>query len=237
MKLRTKILAFAFALVGTSAAFADTVVLNFEGIYSTYPSNNVAFIQGFYDGGTSSVGTSGTNYGITFSDNAVAICLNTPGVTCSNISRGGLGDAGSQQGAMIIGFGSRVYMDDPGGFTSGISLFYDGIDEGGSSLGVYSGLDGTGTLLATLSLPTTASGGCPSVYNAAFCPFVPVGIDFSGTAESVSFTAVNMLMAFDDVTLGSSTPGATTPEPSTIAMMLTGAAAGVGALRRRRAKA
>jgi hypothetical protein len=233
MKLRTKILAFALSLVGASAAFADTVVLNFEGINSTYPANSVAFIQNYYDGGTSSVGTSGTNYGITFSANAQALCLNTPGVLCSNTSRGGLGDPGSQQGAMTIGFGSKVFMDDPGGFTSGISLFYTAME--GGSLGVYSGLDGAGTLLATLSLPTTASG-CTSVYNAGFCPFIPIGIDFSGTAESVSFTGANSEIVFDDLTLGSSTPEAPTPEPSTIAMMLTGAAAGVGALRRRLAK-
>ena len=187
MKLRTKVLAIALSLVGASTAFADTVVLNFEGINTPYPTTNYAFIQGFYAGGTSSVGTSGTNYGITFSSNAQAICLNTPGNVCSNTSRGGLGDPGSQQGALNIAFGSNIYLDDSGGFTSGISLFYTAME--GGSLGVYSGLDGTGTLLATLSLPTTASG-CTSVYNAAFCPFVPIGIDFSGTAESVSFTGV-----------------------------------------------
>lgn len=121
MKLRTKILAFALSLVGASAAFADTVVLNFEGINSTYPTDNLTFILGFYDGGTSSAGTSGTNYGVIFSANAQALCLNTPGVLCSNTSRGGLGDPGSQQGALNIAYGSNVYMDDPGGFTSGMS--------------------------------------------------------------------------------------------------------------------
>ena len=91
MNAQAKILALAFMLTTAGSAFADPVVLNFEGINSTYPSG-FAFINTFYDGGTSSDGTTGTNYGITFSSNAQAICLNTPGVSCSNTSRGGLGD-------------------------------------------------------------------------------------------------------------------------------------------------
>jgi len=43
------------ALMAASAANA-TIDLNFEGINSTYPSG-FAFINGFYDGGTSSDGT------------------------------------------------------------------------------------------------------------------------------------------------------------------------------------
>ena len=237
MKLRTKVLAITLSLVGASTAFADTVVLNFEGINTPYPTTNYAFIQGFYNGGTSSVGTSGTNYGITFSSNAQAICLNTPGNVCSNTSRGGLGDPTSQEGGLFFLSGDNTFMDDPGGFTSGFSLFYTAIVDSGS-LSVYSGLDGTGTLLATLALPTTSSSCDLTTYDAQFCPFVPIGVDFAGTAESISFAGVANEIVFDDVTFGSSTPGgpSTVPEPSTIAMMLTGAAAGVGALRRRFAK-
>ena len=230
MKLRTKVLALALSLIGASTAFADTVVLNFEGI-APYPNDNNVLIQNFYNGGTSSIGTSGPNYGISFSSNALLICLNTPGVACSNTSRGGQGDPSSQEGALFFLSGSNTFMDDPGGFTTGFSLFYSAISEPGS-LSVFSGLDGTGTLLATLALPTTTSD-CPSTYAAGFCPFVPVGVSFSGTAESISFAGVANQIVFDDVTFGSATPGNPTPEPSTLVMLLTGAGTGVGLLRRR----
>src|ERR1700684_3659426 len=83
MKLRTKVLALALSIIGASTAFADTVVLNFDGIATTYPfDSSSTFIENFYNGGTSSVGTTGPNYGITFTPNALAICLNPPGVAC-----------------------------------------------------------------------------------------------------------------------------------------------------------
>jgi len=229
MKLRMKLLALALAAVGVGHAYGDPIVLNFEGINSTYPSG-FAFINGFYDGGTSSDGTTGPNFGITFSSNAQAICLNSLSVTCSNTSRGGLGDPSSQKGGLFFLSGSQTFMDDPAGFTTGFSLFYVAVSSPGS-LSVFSGLDGTGTLLATLNLPTN-SGSCPG-YNAGFCPFSPVGVSFSGTAESISFAGVEDQIVFDDVTFGSATPGNPTPEPSTFVMMLTAAGASIGAIRRR----
>ena len=233
MKLCAKILALTLTIGGVGTAFADPIVLNFEGINSTYPSG-FAFINGFYNGGTSSDGTTGTNYGITFSSNAQAICLNTPGVTCSNTSRGGLGDPNSQKGGLFFLSGANTFMDAPAGFTTGFSLFYTAIFDTGS-LSVYSGVDGTGTLLASLNLPTTPSN-CGGTYNAGFCPFVPIGVSFAGTAQSISFAGVANQIVFDDVTFGSATPGpqpSAVPEPSTFVLMLTAAGAGAGALRRR----
>src|SRR5262245_26869199 len=95
------LLAAGVVLVFSGPARADVIDLTFEGINATYPSG-FAFVQNFYNGGTSSDGTSGTNFGISFSSNAQAICLNTPGVTCSNTSRGGLGDPASQLGALFF---------------------------------------------------------------------------------------------------------------------------------------
>ena len=234
MKIGYKLLACAFSIATISgSALADPVVLNFEGINANYPSG-FAFVNNFYNGGTSSDGTTGTNYGITFSSNAQAICLNTPGVSCSNTSRGGLGDPNSQKGGLFFLSGANTFMDDPGGFTTGFSLFYTAIIDPGS-LSVYSGLDGTGTLLASLSLPTTPSN-CSGTYSAGFCPFSPVGVSFAGTAKSISFAGVANQIVFDDVTFGSVTPGqpppSGTPEPSSLIMMLTGAGAGIRQFRR-----
>jgi hypothetical protein len=207
----TASLAAGVALGGSASA--DVIDLTFEGINATYPTTNYAFVQNFYNGGTSSAGTSGTNFGISFSSNAQAICLNTPGVTsgCSNTSRGGLGDPASQQGALFFLSGAQTFMNVPAGFDTGFSFNYTAIVEP-ASITVFSGLNGTGTALATLSLPTTPST-CSAVFGADFCPFFPIGVSFSGTAESVSFAGVADQVAFDDVTFGSVTPGPGVPGP------------------------
>jgi PEP-CTERM motif len=219
----------AGALVAASVAQAATIDLTFEGINKTYPSG-YAFIQNFYNGGTSSDGTSGTNFGISFSSNAQAICLNSTSVSCSNTSRGGLGDPNSQKGALFFLSGSQTFMDVAAGFTTGFSFNYVSLNQPGS-VSVFSGLDGTGTNLGTIALSPNA-GSCPG-YGAQFCPFSPIGVAFAGTAMSVSFAGVANQIVFDDVTFGSVTPGV--PEPSTWAMLMLGLA-GLGLAGYRRAK-
>lgn len=236
MRLCTKLFAVGLSLGFAATALADTVVLNFEGINPNYPNVQTTNIENFYNGGTSSAGTSGTNYGITFSSNAIALCLNTPTGDCSNTSRGGYGDPGSQQGALDFLTGDQTFMDDAAGFTDGFSFFYSAPFYTGS-VSAYSGLDGTGTLLATINLGLTTDAGCDSSYSwgADYCPFVPIGVNFSGTAESISFAGNADYIIFDDVTFGSSTPGnpSPTPEPSSLAMLLTAAGAGTEVLRRK----
>jgi PEP-CTERM motif len=233
MKRLTKVLMASAALACvTSVADAAVVDLTFENIATSYPfSSSSVFIQNFYNGGMSSAGTTGPNFGVTFSPNALNICLNTPGVVCSNTSRGGQGDPASQEGGLFFLSGSQTFMNLAAGFTTGFSFNYTAINTPGS-VSVFSGLSGTGTLLATLAIPTTPST-CPtSIYSAGFCPFFPDGIAFAGTAESVSFAGAANQIVFDDVTFGSSTPGMA-PEPASLAVLATGLV-GLGAMRRRK---
>ncbi len=223
---KTLIVAALASTALTAVAHAAVVDLNFEGINSTYPSG-FAFINGYYDGGTSSDGTSGPNYGVTFSPNAQAICLNSLTVVCSDTSRGGLAPS-SAEGALFFLSGGDTDIDVAAGFTTGFSFNYTAPFDTGT-VTVWSGLDGSGTMLASFDLPTTSSG-CPG-YSAAFCPFFPIGVAFSGTAESIEFSGVANEIVFDDVTFGSSTPGV--PEPAAWATMLAGLA-GAGAMIRRR---
>jgi hypothetical protein len=233
LKLHLFALSFALTLSASATAFANTIDLTFEGLAS--PANPEVLIGNYYNGGA------GPNYGITFSPNAGALCYNTASQTCSNTSRGGLGDPNSQGGGLDFLNGSSAYLNDAAGFTTGFSLFYSAPYFGGS-VGVYSGLNGTGTLLTTLTLGTTPIGACDTTFSrgAGYCPFVPVGSTFAGTAQSILFSGTPNYIEFDDVTFGSATPGppsTVTPEPSSFVLFFTGAAALAPGIRRRLTRA
>jgi hypothetical protein len=215
---------------------AAPFVLDFEGIAAHPHDNSSIFVETFYNGGTSSNGTAGPNYGVTFDAPTLLVCLNTLTDVCSNASRGGQGDPGSQLGAVFFLTSNAITMNVTGGFDTGFSFLYTAINSGGS-VSVYDGLNGTGNLLTTLNLPITTSGPCPG-YSAAFCPFSPIGVGVAGTAQSVGFGGVGNQIAFDDITFGSVTPGdpsSAVPEPSTF-LLLSGGMLAIAAGRSRRMK-
>jgi hypothetical protein len=229
-KMNVKLVAVLAAMLVVTAMSASAAVidLTFEGV-GPYPTTNYPQILQFYNGGTSSAGLSGPNFGVSFPSNALAICLNDLNNVCSNTSRGGLGDPNSQHGALFFLTGSNTFVDVAAGFTTGFAFNYVAINVGGT-VNVWSGLDGTGTLLASLVLPTTVSGPCPG-YNAGFCPFVPIGVAFAGTAMSIDFGGTANQIVFDDVTFGSSQVG--TPEPSSLLLLGSGVLGLAGMVRRR----
>lgn len=229
-RLNAKLLAVLAAtlLMTAMSASAAVIDLTFEGI-DTYPHSNDDQILEFYNGGLSSVGTTGPNYGVSFPTNALNICLNNLTTVCSNTSRGGLGDPNSQLGALFFLSGSNTYVNVAAGFDTGFAFNYTAIGVGGT-VNVWSGLNGTGSLLASLVLPVTTSGPCVG-YNAGFCPFFPVGVAFSGTAMSIDFGGVANQIVFDDVTFGSSQVG--TPEPSSLVLLGSGVLGLAGMIRRK----
>ncbi len=214
-------------------ASAGVIDINFENI-APYPNGNDVEILDYYNGGTSSIGTSGTNYGISFPDNALLICLNTIGTDCSNTSHGGLGDPASQDGGMYFLTGSTTFLNDAAGFTTGFAFDYTAVNGSGGSVEVWSGLNGTGTQLAALSLSTTGSS-CDPSYGAGFCPFVNGSLAFSGTGMSIEFDGVADQIVYDDITFGSTIVGGTgnAPEPGYVIPVAIGLA-GFGLLRFRR---
>ncbi len=229
-----------FAAFNASDARASVVVLDFEGIYPSYPYvDNDGLVLDFYNGGTSSVGTSGANYGISFGQNALALCLNTLSDSCSNSSRGGQGNPDSQYTALFFLEGSETYMNVAAGFETGFSFFYSSLSFSGS-VSVYDDLNGLGNLLATIELSPNA--GVCTEYGAQFCPFTSAGVLFDGIAKSVSFAGVANQIAFDDITFGSDIPDPTdptdptdTPAPAALSLLGLGLAAATIARRRKSA--
>jgi hypothetical protein len=210
---------------------AESQVLTFEGIPLT--NATTAPIENWYDGGA------GPNFGIDFSPNAFVLCLNTAGFHCgqSATSRGGLGDPNSQtRGLIFAPSWPENWINDNAGFTNGFSFFYTDPGTPVGSFQVFAGLNGTGALLASVTLGITPSTCPPEFFAPFFCPFIPAGVDFAGTAHSVVFSGANDASVIDDVTFGSDTPGTTTtPEPASIVLVATGLC-GVAIVARRRRK-
>lgn len=210
-------------LYGSMNAYAATIVLDFEGL------DNLESVGGFYNGGTSSNGNMGPNLGVAFSDNTLAVIDQDAGGT------GNFGGEPSPSTAMFFLTGASSIMNVAAGFDTGFSFFYSAINNPGS-VSVFDGLNGTGSLLATLTIPVTPFNGAPDP-TGQFSPFVPIGVGFDGIARSVSFAGVQNQIAFDDVTFGAVIPGGgepnAIPEPETIALVGLGLL-GLAAGRRRR---
>jgi hypothetical protein len=215
MKRTIAILALTLVIGAVGASATD--VLTFSGFQQPYEA-----IDNYYNGGFGGSGSGpGPNYGIVFGSDALAL----PNGPSSNVANEPFGATGS----MIFLSGLGDVMDVAGGFNTGFSFFYAAPGYTGS-VQVYSGLDGTGTELA--SLPLNLNGGYCDGYSQTYSCWSSVGVSFAGTAESAIFSGTANYIAFSDVTLGSAAPGPV-PEPSTLLMFGSGVLGLAGALRRK----
>jgi len=234
MNMHRLVSALMFAALASSS-HAATITLNFEGV-QPYPSVTNTLIQEFYNGGTASNGASGANVGVSFSDGATVLCLNTVGTSCSNTSKGGLGVPGSEFAALYF---PRVNptMNVAAGFDTGFAFAYANPFATVQTVNIYSGLDGTGTLLASAALSGTtngALGACSAFGSPNYCPFANLSMAFAGTARSVQFAGAVDSSVFDDFTFGSTLVGGTeVPEPGSLALLSVGM---LGLARLRRSK-
>jgi hypothetical protein len=190
----------------TAPAYANSIFLTFQGL------KDGESVSGFYNGGAGGFGSmSNYNFGITFSSNALSI---------KSYLKGGSGGFNPTQTANNALFftGTTGYMNVTSGFSSGLNFFY--VAGAGGTVSVWSGANGTGTELATINLSPnggTASGcsGYPSL-----CNWTAVGLNFSGTAQSITFSGPANQLGFTDITVGSSR--AAVPEPSSLLLFGSG---------------
>jgi len=174
------------------------IVLDFEGLGTSDAIND------FYNGGTSAQGYSGTNYGVQF---GVAL-----GIIDSDA--GGTGNFANEPSPETIMFfldANQAFMNVPAGFTTGFSFYYSA-NASDTYVEVYDGLNGTGNLVGSANLPLNYnSNNCTGDPNGQYCNWDIISVPFTGTAMSVVFGGTANYVGFDDVTFGSTTPGAQVP--------------------------
>jgi PEP-CTERM motif len=189
-------------LCSISVAHATPVdLLNFNYLGNLQPVGNL------YNGGSSKA----PNYGVTFSSNVYGLKSTLQGGS-GNFSPDPTGSPAifinGTTGASAMGS-----MSVANGFSSGINFFYTAAFQ--EVVTVWSGANGTGTVLAMITLSPN-DGSCSGSY----CNWTDVGLSFSGTAKSVTFTGPANGLGLSDITLGQSNTAI--PEPSSIYLLGTG---------------
>ena len=206
----------------TLAAPANAVVmsLTFEGL------KDQEQILNFYNGGTGSLGSSGTNVGVNFGVAALALI---------DADNGGSGNFANEPSPDTIAFwlgSGSVIMNVAAGFDTGFSFFYT--SSTAATVNVYDGLDATGNLLTSLNLLAQyTDNGCTGDPNGTFCNWSPVGVLFAGIAKSVDFGGTEDQTGYDNITFGTDIPQGV-PEPTTLVLLATGLA-GIVLIPRKRA--
>lgn len=207
-RLSTAFALLLLFLLSASFACANSVILmNFNLL------KNGQQVGTFYDGGSGNPNI--PNFGVTFSSNFYGLWPVTQGGS-GNFSP----DPTGTPVIFILGTtGSNITgsMNVSGGFSSGINFFYTAAFQ--ETATVWSGANGTGTVLATINLSAN-DGNCTTV---GYCNWTNVGLSFSGTAQSVTFSGPANGIGISDITLGQSTTAG--PEPSSIYLLGTGIAA------------
>lgn len=217
MKIKRLYAALLTAGLLYSAPSSASFVLNFEGV------GDFAAVNNFYNGGTDSLGNSGTNYGVSFSSTSLGLI---------DADAGGGGNFANEPTPNTILFfldASSAILNMAAGFTTGFSFFYT--SSTAATVSVWDGLNATGSLLGSISLGAQYDSSCSGDPSGSFCNWTAGGVAFSGTAKSIDFGGTANQTGYDNITFGSATPAI--PEPETYAMMLAGLGL-MGFLARRR---
>lgn len=201
-----KAITLSAGILASSSVMADLIVLDFEG------AGDHANLNDFYNGGTDSLGNSGTDYGIQFGENTLSLI---------DYDAGGGGNFANEPSASTIMFfltGSAV-LNYSAGFTTGFSFFYTSSTD--AMVNVYDGINATGNLLGSILLNGQYNDNCVGDPNGEYCNWTNAGVGFAGTAKSIDFGGTVNKVGFDNITFGSATAGGGTsvPEPSSLLLI------------------
>jgi len=184
------------------------LTLDFEG------NSDYSFVGDFYNGGTNSAGESGANLGVSFGPDTLAVANSADFTYYSNAPT---------PGAIMAPIGADAAMNVATGIYGFFSLFYSTAAD--VSIDVFSGLNGSGDLLSSLTLFANAQNGCSDTL---YCNWDLAELSFGGVAQSIQFGGAAGA-GFDNVTFA-------VPSPATNGLMLTGLG-GLALLGRRRRNA
>jgi hypothetical protein len=197
----------ALTLAASAPARADMLVdvlLDFEnasGYFNTLPDQVVNGVAVTYGADAIGLVNDGTGNGVNGE-----FFTNAPSAT-----------------GVLLGAGSDASINIGVGFVNSLSFFYSSSVAATDAVQIWSGLNGTGSLLASISLGANATSGCS---DSDYCHFDQLVANFSGVAHSVTFSPA-YTAAFDNVALQA------VPEPATNVALLAGLGA-LGLVARRR---
>lgn len=216
MKLRFVPAVLLGGLVLSGQTLAGSIVVDFD------TPTSFQSIAEHYNGGTDSAGVAGADLGVSFGLDALALRNDELGPYFSN--------APSPIGVLAPVFEDAA-MNVAAGFNGVVSFSYSSTDA--VEIGIWSGLNGTGTLLGSIAVTANATG-CAE--GNPLCVFGSGSFDLgTNVAKSISFgDAAGLNAAFDDVSVTA------VPEPETYALMglgLLGVAGMAGRARRRQGAA
>lgn len=205
MKLKL-ISAIAAGLLSAAPAFSLT--LDFQDV----GANN--FIGEYYNGGVNDVGATGPNYGVSFGGDILGVTNDEFFQYYSNTNPGAISAVG---GDAALNFAK--------GFSGLVSFNYS--SNAATTVAVYSGLNGSGTLLGTFSLSAT-NGACTE--DTPFCSWGFSSLNLGGVAHSIEFSNTVGVAGFDNISI------APVPVPAAGWLMMS-ALGGLGLARRNKKNA
>jgi hypothetical protein len=177
------------------ASQAEAITLNFEGLQDNER------IENFYNGGTGSQNSTGTNFGVVF----------TSGATGQIQGVGGPQSFTNPPSPSTVMFttGNNNYLNVADGFISTFSLAYGNSSNQTATIRIFDGLNGTGNELTFGTLLQNNPSNTISTFNL-------LNLGFVGTARSVLFDVTANNVAFDDINLTLANTPTAVPEPLTI---------------------